>query len=393
MKVLFVNQMLPPSLIKEVFVKTGKNPGFAIQKYHKLLVEGFLSNNTTVDVLCRTPFLIGLFDRGRTVVEDNVKYKILPYFKKSSVYHLIQAIGTFFYATIWSLKTDEGFIFCDVLCKSMVYGLGLSSVFHRKKIIGLVTDMPGMSHERPNGYKPESIGDKLHYFFISKLDGFVLISPLSDKLINPDKKPYMIMEGVVDHNLACDTCENKRPTIDFLYAGILSSVYGLDWLVKAFMRLKNDNVRLIIYGDGPYRDELNKCAEMDERIEYRGLALNTDVLKAEMTASFLVNPRPTKDEYTFYSFPSKNMEYMLSGTPVITNKLVSMPEEYLDKVILFKNESEDGYFETMQEYANMDLAEVNIMANSAQSFIRDTRNNIVQTKRILDFYKSIKSQI
>ena len=45
-------------------------------------------------------------------------------------------------------------------------------------------------------------------------------------------------------------------------------------------------------------------------------------------ADVLVNPRPNEGEYTKYSFPSKNIEYLLSGNPVVGYMLSGMPEDY-----------------------------------------------------------------
>ena len=57
----------------------------------------------------------------------------------------------------------------------------------------------------------------------------------------------------------------------------------------------------------------------------------------ELKATLLVNPRPTTEEFTIYSFPSKNMEYMASGTPLLTTKLPGMPEEYHQYVLAILN--------------------------------------------------------
>ena len=47
-------------------------------------------------------------------------------------------------------------------------------------------------------------------------------------------------------------------------------------------------------------------------------------------------------EYTKNSFPSKNMEYMVSRTPIMTTKLPGMPEKYDPYVYFIEDESPDG---------------------------------------------------
>ena len=45
-------------------------------------------------------------------------------------------------------------------------------------------------------------------------------------------------------------------------------------------------------------------------------------------ADVLVNPRPNNEEYTKYSFPSKNIEYLMTGKPVVAYMLDGMPAHY-----------------------------------------------------------------
>ena len=44
----------------------------------------------------------------------------------------------------------------------------------------------------------------------------------------------------------------------------------------------------------------------------------------------LVNPRPNNEEYTKYSFPSKDIEYLSSGKPTVAFLLDGMPKCYQD---------------------------------------------------------------
>ena len=79
-----------------------------------------------------------------------------------------------------------------------------------------------------------------------------------------------------------------------------------------------------------------KLAQQYPAVKYKGVAPNAVIVEEELKATLLVNPRPTGEEYTKYSFPSKNMEYMASGTPVLTTCLPGMPAEYNEYVYLLK---------------------------------------------------------
>ncbi len=47
-------------------------------------------------------------------------------------------------------------------------------------------------------------------------------------------------------------------------------------------------------------------------------------------------------------FLQKNIEYMASGTPLLTTKLPGMPKEYYPYVFLIENESVEGYAKALE---------------------------------------------
>ena len=122
---------------------------------------------------------------------------------------------------------------------------------------------------------------------------------------------------------------------------------------------------------------------MNKRIIYKGVASNEDVVEAELKASLLVNPRPSREEFTRYSFPSKNVEYMVSGTPLLTTPLSGMPVEYY--VYLFAEETIEGYKATLETVLNLSSVELSDKGKKARNFILTKKNNVVQAGRIIDF--------
>ena len=98
----------------------------------------------------------------------------------------------------------------------------------------------------------------------------------------------------------------------------------------------------------------------------------------------MVNPRPTDEEYTKYSFPSKNMEYMVSGTAVLTTNLPGMPEEYKQYVYLIEDESVDGVCKALKKISELSEEEVMNKSRLAREFVLSEKNNKIQTKKIIE---------
>ena len=68
------------------------------------------------------------------------------------------------------------------------------------------------------------------------------------------------------------------------------------------------------YVDLDLIESLLKKLQKDKRIIYWGVVEQKHVFEMQQQATLLVNPRKGHEEYTKYSFPSKTMEYMASGT-------------------------------------------------------------------------------
>lgn len=207
-----------------------------------------------------------------------------------------------------------------------------------------------------------------------------------NEVINKKLKPYIVIEGFA--NIEMENVENLLEKKDspktIMYAGFLQEKYGLKMLVEGFMTLKDLDAKLVIYGTGPYSEELEECTKIDSRVEYRGFAANSVIVEAELKASVLINPRPTHEEYTKYSFPSKNMEYMASGTPILTTKLPGMPLEYYPYIYHFEDETTEGYARVIKEVLNKQPEELHKKGADAKAWVMSKKNNVVQSARILN---------
>lgn len=219
----------------------------------------------------------------------------------------------------------------------------------------------------------------------ARLDGFVLLTEAMNQVVNPGGKPHIVMEGLVDRAMADDThrpaVKAEHPTV--LYAGALRREYGLADLVGAFRGLPEPDARLVIYGGGDYASEIERAARADDRIEYRGVVGNAEVVAAEEAAWLLVNPRPADQEFTRYSFPSKVMEYMVSGTPVLTTRLPGMPDEYLDFVFTVDAPGATGLQAALTKTLALTATELAEAGARGRSFVLNNKSNTAQAARIL----------
>ena len=167
--------------------------------------------------------------------------------------------------------------------------------------------------------------------FIANVDSFVVLTePMKDVLKIGDR-PYIVVEGIVDlENTAPRNAIPADGIKRIVYTGKMNIKFGIKALVDSFMKLEGSAFRLILCGDGDAREYVEEKALFDPRIEYKGMVTSAKAKEYIDMADVLVNPRPNNEEYTKYSFPSKNIEYLMTGKPVVAYMLDGMPKCYED---------------------------------------------------------------
>ena len=81
---------------------------------------------------------------------------------------------------------------------------------------------------------------------------------------------------------------------------------------------------------------------------------------------------------------------MASGTPVLTTRLPGMPKEYNSFVYLFDEETVDGYADSLRKVLAHPTEELRDKGVKAKRFVLDTKNNVVQAKRVIELVHSDK---
>ncbi|MBP3927161.1 MAG: glycosyltransferase family 1 protein, partial [Clostridium sp.] len=87
------------------------------------------------------------------------------------------------------------------------------------------------------------------------------------------------------------------------------------------------------------------------------------------------------------SFPSKTMEYMASGTPVLTTVLPGMPKEYHPYVYLLEDETADGISEMLKKVLGNSEEDLFRKGMEARRFVLEQKNNVIQAQKILDMLR------
>lgn len=380
--ILYASSLCPSDIEKKILEYDKKLVGLQAQKYHRLLAKGFSKNGVKVTTLSCHPglFEIGL-ERPLDISEESILYHLIP--MKGSISHLHTIKVSFDYALCFLETHENAILICDVLNFSVAMGATLAAKKLKRSIVGIITDFP------EHLFGKRSINCFLIWKLIELCTGYVVLTEqMRERLTG--RKPSIVLEGHVDSDVHASLVPKLGSGVKqkiCVYAGMLHRRYGIEKLVKAFILADVADSVLYIFGDGDYADELKQLD--NEHIKFYGIVSNEVVVKYEKKATLLINPRPTEEEYTKYSFPSKNMEYMVSGTPVLTTKLPGMPDEYLPYVYLFGSETIPEMAKTIETLLTTDENELAKKGKAAQLFVLENKTNTIQAKKIIDFFEKI----
>ena len=394
MEILYISSVVSDRLFEQLY-KQSKTSGNVGQKYHGMFVKGLAANlGHPLTVLSQPPTSARFLRFDDENSTNNIKFKYIPIIPIPIVKQIVSFFYNFFYTLYWSIKNlgQEKVVICSLMrIYQIIPSFYISRIF-RSKIITVVCDIPRLTIFQATNRKPSLKSRLLIYLsekFDSKFDGYVLLTEAMNSIVNPKSKPYIVIEGFSDIEMEkySNHLSNKNSHNIILYAGGLNINYGIQMLVEAFKRINKPNSELWLYGNGDFSNQL--INEKDDRIKYFGQKLNKEVVEAEIRAKVLINPRPTSGEFTHYSFPSKTLEYMSTGTFTITTKLAGIPSDYFNYCGVINEESIEGIGNALSFYLDMDQNTLHAKGLEAKEYVLKYKNNITQTKKVLHFLSEL----
>lgn len=260
---------------------------------------------------------------------------------------------------------------------------------HGIKCYAIIPDLPKDMYNLGKIHPVKKMLSRLYVRAAEKVqgcfDGYIYLTEAMKDVINPEA-PYIVMEGIADISQALPPeMEEKAPGFNIMYAGTLHEKYGIGNLVQAFLNFPHPEAQLWIFGSGDYQDKIQELSVQDNRIRYFGRVDRNQVLEYERKASLLVNVRSDQDEFTKYSFPSKVIEYMLSGTPLLMTQLPGIPKEYYCHTFSMPDNRVDTICSALKVFSQVPPEERLAFGLKAQKFIATEKCAGNQGKRVLDF--------
>lgn len=378
-------------------------PQIAADRLQKNIINGIRAAENVTPYVLTAPF-VGYYPKGYKKLflksdeytADEVKYKVVGFPTIKGLETYIKSVGLYRSIVKWCKQSADN---RNIIIYSHYAGFMRALGKAKRKFPDInaccvITDMPELSAQKPVTFLqkcrtlPRETMFRITYRNLPYINYFALLSKHMAPELSISDDQFCVVECMCDPDKVNAVTENaflrkrKENGIYFAYSGMLSRKYGMRELLEAFASIENPNLHLWICGDGDAKEDVLASASRDPRIEFFGCLKYEDVLAFQQAADILINPRSSEGIFTKYSFPSKTIEYMLAGKPVIAYKLMGIPDEY-DDYLLYVEESKTGLLDAISKYGVANREELLTIGRNNRKFAVENKNYVVQTKKIL----------
>ncbi|OUP03364.1 hypothetical protein B5F37_01675 [Drancourtella sp. An210] len=352
--------------------------GYQMQKFNHNLIEG-LGKLTDVISLSALPYVNKSADRIDQTLAG-IRYIGV---KNNTGY--THKISNLFYLYLEGSRIIKKYrpecIICDAIALSPCVISKLLGKRYNIPVVGIITDLPGM-------LGVENKATRKTVMRMQNFDGYILLTEQMNEIVNPNHKPYIIMEGLCASQLPELYLGKRRKVI--LYSGSLwKNDAGIEYLVQGFINAKLSEYELHLYGTGELVPWIEEISKEHQNVKYMGCVTNSEMVTIQSEAMLLVNPRPSKEEFCKYSFPSKTIEYMASGTPVLMARLPGVPSEYFDYVYTIEDETSEGMCKTLEVVLSKKEKDLKEFGARAREFVKEKKSQKWQSERVYKFIQEV----
>jgi len=234
-------------------------------------------------------------------------------------------------------------------------------------------------------------------YVLRQVDAVVALAPDLVKRLAPNC-PSLVFPGILESTLrfppvnsdALESTPSPKEPFTILYAGGLSQAYGVDRLIDAVLIFDSGaDIRLKLYGRGDQEVRIRQLAVKDSRIIYGGFVDAATLVPELCAADILINPRPTSELFAAQSFPSKLVEYLATGRPVLTTRITSIPHALKEHFYYIDDETSEGIHMAICDVMSLTATDRLKHALAAREFVQSNFSEAKIGRKIAEFIQNL----
>ena len=330
------------------------------QNFHNKLIRSLAYSNK-VDVISVRPFSHRNTTANKLDAETKIDGNITWHYLKRSggKINRILSISPQTKRILSKMDLSDAIFVTDTINTSIVRSITGINKKYKRPIIGICTDSPSNISGTKRSYT---------VYLLSKcenFDGYLALTDGLNNLFNPSHKPAYIFEGLVEERTYKKTKDEEKPY--FFFGGALMERYGIYQLIEAYKELNNSNIDLYICGHHIDKMRLKEAIGNTTGIKYLGLLPIDKVIEYESFALACINPRPFSEDLDRFSIPSKTLEYMSSGRPVISVRNSILMEKFPKEIIWANSSNVEDLKESLEKVLSMTEVERENMGEESKN--------------------------
>lgn len=395
MKILFIGHAINSKDTNHAGVSiAGNKMQLGLVKALKLKYEDDLS--------IFTQFPIAVYPKEKKIFIKNdeielstgVKAKKVPFINIFILKQFTKIISTLIMIIKWSIvnRKDKKYIICYNAFPDIATPILWTKKIFRIKTICLLADLPISNVIKYKGLIrtiARKFEERASWRNIDKFDGLAV---LNENAIYEHSltSNFIVIDGGFDKEdlpiYETKKKGKKENYIKVIFSGTLIEYNGIVNLIEAAKLLEHHNFTLEIYGEGPLTEYVKKESSQCNKIKYMGYVSHQEILEIQKNATLLVSPLLPEHPVAKVAFPSKIVEYLMSGTPVVSTKVNGLTYGYLENMFIFNNETPEEMAKTFEYIFELNEKELNSISNQARKFIIQNKTWEIQVEKFNKFF-------
>lgn len=266
----------------------------------------------------------------------------------------------------------------------------ISRIFN-VKILCLVIDIPIIIIKKGNKLKEilKKIYNDMSLYLFKKYHGMITLVEQTIIDFAPHTPYICIKYAFESDNYEFEKNKVFNVNYNIVYTGALENYYGIKEMIETIKILPEKYI-LNLYGNGSLVDYIKNESVENSRIQYHGVVSHNQAKKAQQEADLLILLR-TEKSINRYSFPSKILEYIASGVPIISSQIESIPNDLNEFIHYLSSENPQNLAQEILEIVNEDRKGY-ISSDNYKKGIKYLKQEYTwtkQAKRIIDFISNI----
>lgn len=331
-----------------------------------------------------------VFLGGKGMTADAMPVTYLPFVNLGPLKTLTLGMAAFVSTLWWGLKQPRGVQKCVV-----VYNLNapparpilIACRMMRARFVPFLCDV-----YVPGEVVPDTWLYRAQYAAQKAIAGRLTTVIAANTSIIKDMAPtaeHVLVEGGVSFQFldAFQGPATRRSTTTVLFAGGLTELNGLPLLLDAIRLIDDPYYEFLIAGKGPLERCVIERSVQDPRVKFLGQISHEQVVTHYQNADVLVSLRRTNNRTNRYVFPSKTIECIATGRPLVTTRTGQMESEFAEVVRLVEEETPESVAKTILETAAWSDNRRAAHFELSRQFIRNCRtwrSNMARIESLLD---------